>query len=227
VSREVRTATPARRHTALAIGAALALAITGDGRLSAHRLDEYLHAARIDLQPDGIVIEMDLTPGAAVADSVIATIDADRDGDVSDAEQRAYAEQVVRALRITVDDGQPLALRVMAVRFPPVESFRRGEGTIELHAAAAHGDLATGAHQLYFRNEHTGSQSVYLANALIPRSSRVAVTAQRRDGRQQELTIDYAVSPRSGAVTAARLIALASAAALLLFALKTAARPLQ
>ena len=46
-----------------------------------HRLDEYLQAARIDLQRAAVCVTLELTPGAAVAESVIRTID--RDGDRS------------------------------------------------------------------------------------------------------------------------------------------------
>jgi hypothetical protein len=35
---------------------------------SAHRRDEYLQAARIAVGPDRVRIELDLTPGMAVAD---------------------------------------------------------------------------------------------------------------------------------------------------------------
>jgi hypothetical protein len=42
--------------------------------------------------------------------------------------------------------------------------------------------------------------SAYLANALVPESDRVAVTAQRRDRDQTEVTIEYRVDggPKAG-----------------------------
>ncbi len=43
--------------------------------------------------------------------------------------------------------------------------------------------------------------SVYLANALVPKSDRIVITAQRRDHAQRELTIDYVLRP--GPATAA------------------------
>jgi hypothetical protein len=36
---------------------------------------------------------------------------------------------------------------------------------------------------------------VYLANALVPRSDRIVITAQRRDTTQRDLTIDYVLRP--------------------------------
>jgi len=44
---------------------------------------------------------------------------------------------------------------------------------------------------LTFRNRHHPDRGVYLANALVPQTDRVEVTAQRRDADQRELTIDY------------------------------------
>lgn len=216
-----RRTIPGRRWLArrrLARAAVVALAIASAAHVSAHRLDEYLHASRIDLQPAGLMLELDLTPGAAVAESVIAAIDGNRDGAVSDAEQRDYAQGFVRALKINVD-GEPIELHTVSARFPAVEAFRQGEGTIALRATGTHAELQPGPHQLHFRNENTNEKAVYLANALIPSSSRVSVTGQRRDGRQQELTIDYLVHAESMVSATTWLLVLVPAAALLLVGL--------
>jgi len=50
---------------------------------------------------------------------------------------------------------------------------------------------AGGDHHLSFRNSNQRNGSVYLANALVPKSERVTIAAQRRDPAQRELTIDY------------------------------------
>jgi hypothetical protein len=63
-----------------------------------------------------------------------------------------------------------------------------------------------GPHQLLFRNSHHPDRSVYLANALVPDSDAVRVTAQRRDGDQTELTIDYVLRPAPATSTAAWLM---------------------
>jgi hypothetical protein len=52
----------------------------------------------------------------AVADSIVARIDRDRDGLVSSAEQQAYATAVVPALHIELD-ADPLVLRLTAATF--------------------------------------------------------------------------------------------------------------
>src|SRR5690348_9557215 len=66
--------------------------------VSAHRRDEYLQAARLDIASDRIEVQLDLTPGIALADRVVWEIDGDHDGVVSDAEARAYANAVEQHL---------------------------------------------------------------------------------------------------------------------------------
>jgi hypothetical protein len=188
-----------RAGSAVAIGLALLMPFAAGRDLSAHRLDEYLQAARIDLRANGVVIDLNLTPGTAVAESIITMIDRDRDGMVSASEQLAYAGEVVSALEVSVD-GEPMRLRVVSAEFPAAPAFRRGEGTVRLQASATHRSLTSGAHQMFFRNTHLGAESVYLANALVPDDDRVSVTGQRRDGDQRELTIDYHVRAPSAEV---------------------------
>jgi hypothetical protein len=173
---------------------ALTMTVVSGAGVSTHRLDEYLQAVRIDLQIDRVSIELDLTPGVAVAEPIIAAIDRDRDRSLTIEEQDLYARAVVNALQIEVD-GELLPLRLISSTFPDLSALRRGEGMIRLQADAGHRSLSTGAHQLFFRNVHLKQQSVYLANALLPRSARVSVAAQRRDSDQSELTIDYSIRP--------------------------------
>ena len=158
--------------------------------MSAHRRDEYLQAARLAIDPAAVQLQLDLTPGIALADSIVSAIDGNSDGSFSDAEQRAYAGRVLSEVTLDVD-GTPLSIPLDAWRFPDPGAIRRGEGTIQLQSSAALPRLSSGAHQLRFRNRHDPGRSVYLANALVPRSYQVAVTAQQRDTVQSELTIDY------------------------------------
>jgi hypothetical protein len=63
-----------------------------------------------------------------------------------------------------------------------------------------------------FRNRHHPARSVYLANALVPGSDEVAVTAQRRDRDQTELTIDYVLRAAPARPTGAWLLGSIAAA---------------
>jgi hypothetical protein len=166
--------------------------------LSAHRRDEYLQAARLAIDPGVVQIELDLTPGIAVAEDVLGSLDVDRDGVVSSAETRAYVNIVMRSIRLDVD-RQRLAPRVTHSEFPSIEAVRHGEGTIRLQIAATLPPLAAGLHQLRYANAHRPDVGAYLANALVPASDRVAVTDQERDVEQRELRVTYRLRGQSGA----------------------------
>jgi len=174
---------------------AAAIAVAG---LSAHRRDELLQAARIALEPDRLELELDLTPGIEVADAIIADADLDRDAQVAPPEQWAYCRRVLEAIQLEVD-GDALRLQPLSCTFPAVAAIRGGVGIIELKAAAAVQALSAGAHQVVFRNTFQPDGSVYLANALVPASDAVAVTAQHRDGNQRSLAIDYRIAPAATA----------------------------
>ena len=118
---------------------------------------------------------------------------------------------VPRALTLEVD-GTPVRPQLGATSFPDLEAMRRGEGTIRLQSAATLPRLSAGPHQLLFRNGHHPDRSVYLANALVPESDEVAVTAQRRDADQTELTIDYVLRAAPARSTAAWLLGSIAAA---------------
>jgi hypothetical protein len=172
---------------------ALPIVTIGGIELSAHRRDEYLQAARLAIEPGRVQIELDLTPGIALADAIIGDIDRDRDYQLSSDEQRDYATLAIRALQVEVD-GVRLPLHLDTSRFSDVEAMRRGEGVIRLNSSAPIQPLSEGHHQLSFRNGHHPESSVYLANALVPESDRVAVRTQQRDRDQRELIIEYSLS---------------------------------
>ena len=200
-----------RGHSGLAIGAALALTLLATADVFAHRTEDYLQAARIGVEPDRIQITLDLTPGTAVAESFLAAIDRDGDGSLSAAEQREYARQMVSAWQLDLD-GRSLPTRVRALSFPDAAAVRRGEGTIRLDVEATVPDLSPGSHRLLFRNAHLAGHSAYLANALVPESDRVAVTAQRRDRDQSELIIEYTMPGGSAAASLAGILSRLTAA---------------
>ena len=189
----------------------LTTVLVGVADVSAHRRDEYLQAARLAIDPGAVQLELDLTPGIALAEAIIADIDRNRDGSLSLDEQRAYGSLVLGALTLEVD-GTPVGARLAATSFPDPEAMRRGEGTIRIQSAGSLPRLSVGPHQLMFRNSHHADRSVYLANALVPASDEVAVTAQRRDRDQTELTIDYVLRAAPARPTGAWLLGSIAAA---------------
>lgn len=203
-----------RASNGLTIVLALTTTLVVSTDVSAHRREDYLQAARIDLAPDSVLITLDLTPGIAVAESFLSALDHDGDGALSRDEQRGYAGLVVSALEVAIDE-RPLQPRLVSWNFPELSAFRRGEGTIRLKIHATLPGVGAGPHRLFFRNTHMAHHSAYLANALVPESGRVTVTAQRRDADQSELTIEYMVRADSAGAAFAWILGSLSVALLM------------
>lgn len=168
------------------------------GRPSAHRLDEYLQSARLDIAPERVEIVLDLTPGIGVARALVTALDRDLDGSISDREARVFAEDVLRATALDAD-GMPLRVALVDSASPAIDALLRGDGIVRIRAAAPIPPLAAGLHHLRFRNLYGGDAGVYLANALVPASDRITVVAQRRDVDQRDLTVEYNLRAEPGA----------------------------
>jgi hypothetical protein len=187
---------------------ALVVAIAAEASVgvSAHRLDEFLQAARIDLRDDRVTIDLALTPGADIADAIVATIDRDGNGVVTSDEQDAYALDLLSGLTAILD-GKRLSLRLHGVSFPALSELRGGNGTIRVQLGASHSALWNGRHQVFFSNGQRTGHTAYLANALVPASSRISVIRQRRTVDQRELTIDYSVGMAQARLASGGLLA--------------------
>jgi hypothetical protein len=144
----------------------------------------------VAIDPDRVAIAIDLTPGIAVAERVLAEIDLDANRAISEGEAQTYAARVLSGMAVDVD-GAPLATTLTSRSFPEVAAMMNGEGTMRLEAVAAIPRLSGGTHRLRYRNSHRSDIAVYLVNALVPASDRVAVVAQRRDVDQRDVTIEY------------------------------------
>lgn len=177
----------------LSWGVILALFLAGIPHVKAHRLDECLQAARIEVGMRQIRIELDLTPGAQVADQIIRVLDADQDGRISTSESDAYADLVRSGLELKLD-GLKQELRIEQHRFPSIAELREGTGVIQLQLIASHAPLRSGSHQVVFTNRNAEDISVYLANALVPSETNIAVTQQERDTLQRVLKLNFSVN---------------------------------
>jgi hypothetical protein len=195
---------------------ALTAAVVLGSSVSAHRRDELLQAARISIEPHRVELELDLTPGIAIAEAIIIDIDRNRDGSVSPDEKSSYVRGVLASIELDVDHDR-LQMESVASSFPGLDAFRRGEGSIRLQFVARLPRLSAGGHGLSFRNTYRRDVGVYLANALVPTDDQIAIAAQRRDIEQRDLTIDFVLrAPASSTPVWLLSIACASVLATLL-----------
>ena len=160
----------------------------------AHRDDQYLQATLVAIEPSGVRLQINLTPGVAVAEQVLAEIDRDRDGAISKNEAAAYAELLERDLTLRMD-GRKLELKLTASEFVAPAELRTGSGIIQMEFAAIFGPLATGPHRLTFENRHLTKMSVYLINAAKPKFAAVRITSQKRNHNQSAGEIEFTLHP--------------------------------
>ena len=160
----------------------------------AHRDDQYLQAALVAIEPSGVRLQINLTPGVAVAEQVIAQIDRDRDGTISQNEAAAYTESLKRDLTLGMD-GQKLEIKLTASEFVPPDELRTGAGIIQMEFSASCGPLAAGFHRLTLENRHLTTMSVYLLNAVQPRLATVQITGQKRNDNQSVGEIEFTFHP--------------------------------
>jgi hypothetical protein len=169
--------------------AAVAILLSASGVASAHRLDEYLQATLLSMEKNQVQASMRLIPGVAVASSVIASIDSNGDGVLSDAEETAYAERVLGDLSLTLD-GNRLSPKLVSMKFPEIGQMRDGLGEIEIEFAA---DLPGGGshRRLILENHHQSGTGAYLVNCLIPRDKDIRIVGQTRNEQQSFYQLDY------------------------------------
>lgn len=160
----------------------------------AHRLDEYLQATRISVATNRIDLSIDLTPGVAIADELLLVIDKDRDGRISDKESAAYAQRVLKDIRIGLDETV-LVPGLVDASFPAQDEIRKGLGVIRIKATAYVAPLSPGNHALTLTNAHLPAISVYLVNALAPKDRAIKITKQTRDELQKDYRLEFSVSP--------------------------------
>jgi hypothetical protein len=181
---------------------------------SAHRLDEYLQATLISIEKGRVHAAMRLVPGVAVSSFVLASIDTNGDGVISETEQRAYAERVLRDVSLRID-GRILRPQLISVEFPGAEEMKAGLGEIQIGFSA---ELPRSGpnRRLIFENRHQRGIAAYLVNCLAPRDRDIRVVAQNRNEQQSFYQLDYVQTGVSAGLPDER--AWLALAALLLFA---------
>lgn len=172
----------------------------------AHRVDEYLQATLVVIEPETIRLQINLTPGVAVAEQVLALIDRDRDGVISTNEAAAYSELLKRDLIVRLDQRN-LELKPTASFFPGIAELQTGWGFIQMEFSAPPGRLAAGTHNLTIEGRHLPSVSVYLINAAQPASPFIQILKQIRNENQSVGEIRFTYQPPPNSFKALGLVA--------------------
>jgi hypothetical protein len=158
----------------------------------AHRLDEYLQATLVSLEAGEVRLQINLTPGVAVAEQVLAVIDRDHNGVISVNEAAVYAEMVKRDLIVRLD-RRKVSLTLTASSFPEVSELRNGWGFIQLEFTVTSASMSAGSHRLSLKNRHLPAVGVYLFNAAQPRAGEIEITRQKRNESQSLGEIEFAI----------------------------------
>jgi hypothetical protein len=168
---------------------AIALLLLSTTLAPAHRLDEYLQGTILSVARDRLDAEITLTPGVAVFPALIAAIDRDGDGVISQAEQHAYAEWVLRDLSLSID-GRTLQPHLKSAEFPAIGEMKEGRGEIriEIRADLPHGGARR---KLVFENHHQSKIAAYQVNVLVPRDPDIRIVSQNRNYSQSFYELDF------------------------------------
>ncbi len=170
-------------------GAALAALLLPTVAL-AHPLDEVVQGSYLTLTPGQVTLQLDISPGVLVADTVLRRLDADNNGKISTGEANAFGRFVLDQTSLTIDD-RPAAWRLERVIAPPAENIRLGADTIKIHAVARRSDRA-GVHTLIFENRYNPARTQAAANVFLrPGRWRYEVGGQTHGADGRRLAVYY------------------------------------
>jgi hypothetical protein len=176
--------------TGAALAAILTLAVAGPSAAMAAAVDEVAQGAELTLRPGEVRLQLDISPGALVAESVLRQLDADGDALISDREARAFGRLVLDQIDLTLDD-RAAAWRLETVTAPPYENVRSGAGVIKIQAVARRADRE-GVHTLTFENRYDPAPTQAKANVLVqPGRWRYEVAGETQGADGRRLTIYY------------------------------------
>jgi|ERR1051326_5042894 hypothetical protein len=176
--------------------------------VDAHRLNGYLQATIVAIEPSGVRLHMNLTIGGSVAEQVLARIDGDHDGMISTNEALAYADSLKRDLVVKLDQ-RDVELNLVTFYLPPPAELRSGWGIIQMEFYGKLDRLPTGSHTLALENRHLPNSSVYLLNAAQPNSDSLQIVAQNRNETQSAGEIEFSFHPSPSSSKTAGIVCVA------------------
>jgi hypothetical protein len=155
----------------------------------AHRLDEYLQGTILSIEKTSVQAHMTLTPGVAIFPFLIPSIDTDSNSVISETEQRAYADRVLRDLSLIID-GHHLMPTIASLRFPTIDEMKEGRGKIQLDFGA---DLPRVGRnrKLTLENHHFTPIAAYQVNCTVPSDPNIQIATQVRNYSQSSYVLEY------------------------------------
>ena len=171
--------------------AASLLAALAPALASAHPVDEVVQGAYLTLAKDEVRLELDLTPGTEVVDSVLTSLDANGDKAVSEAEGRAYGERVLKQSSLSVG-GKAAGWRLDRVSVPSYQALVEETATIKVYAVARRPER-TGSQSLSYANSYQPAKSQWIANIFLQPGGawKYRVTGQKHTDDGRGLTVTY------------------------------------
>ena len=175
---------------------ALVASILAPSATLALPLDVYLMGSYVTVTPTQVEVEVDATPGVLLAPDVLAQIDTNGDGTLSDAESRAYVQTIVDALRLSVD-GTPLTLSIAKIEMPSYLNIQAGYGLIRIYTSAdlpASATAAGATASLSYVNGYTPTGAMYQVNTFTSGSTPIGLGTQNRSADQASLDVQFAIN---------------------------------
>lgn len=191
---------------AISLMGLVALSLVFPFAVLAHPVNEYVQASYLTLTEDQILIDVNLTAGVLIGDAILADIDVDDDGIISDSEQIEYAEMVASELYLEAD-GQALTITLSDVEYPTITNLKGGEDAIRLHLTAPLPSINVGDYQMVYENNFAPESydNVYLVNAFVQAdvADYIDITDQERDWYQQSMVLSYSILSQLDTINAA------------------------
>ena len=161
------------------------------GMAQAHPVDEVVQGAYLTLAPGTVQLELDITPGSQVADTVLKGLDSNSDSKITDAEAKGYARKVLAQSTLKLG-GAAVAWTLDKVEVPPYADLKTGNAILKIYALAQRPDSA-GAQTLSYQNRYQPARSQCIANVFMQPAAgwQYQVTGQSHSDDGRQLSVKY------------------------------------
>ena len=168
------------------------------GAAQAHPLDEIVQGAYLTLIPGEIFLELELAPGPEISASVLRSLDANADRQITVEEARAYAERVLKKSTILIDDVA-VQWRLQDIVVPLYQNIELAGDVVRIYAIASRPE-DHGGHTLTYDNRYQPAKSQCTANIFLQKGLgwRHQITGQQRSDDGRRLTVSFTSTRISG-----------------------------